>query len=293
MNLSQLLQEVYGDLGMSEAFRATGGSTTTIVDSNLSSLPNQPDDDFAINYTAFVIRDAGGASAAPEGEFARVSAYASGTWTYTVDTLTAAVGSGDDIMLCTDDIPLRDMIRAANRGLMEIGVVPNVPDTSLTTAADQTEYTLPASIQKGIIKSVWYQGLTNDADNNQWILINPVKTEQGTYGSTGTLILPQLPADRTLKIVYDGVHSKLTAYNSEIASSIPESLAIASAVKQALKWYVGNNEGGEDWWLKRYNEAALDFENEKRRLRSGMKQILGMPHWSSPVQEDTFTVPSA
>ena len=64
---------------------------------------------------------AGGARAAPEGEFGRVSAYVDETGTLTVDTLTAAVGAGDLYGLVSEYFPLQQMIVLANLALSEPG----------------------------------------------------------------------------------------------------------------------------------------------------------------------------
>jgi hypothetical protein len=159
------------------------------------------------------------------------------------------------------------MILAANRAFKEFGVVPAVPDTSLTTASNQTEYALPVAVKRGIIQYVAYQGQADDANDNQWIEVN-WKVEPGTYGSTGLLYLPQLEAGRTIKIVYDGVHPELTAYNSEIAETIPDAFAKLAVVKSVLRWYVGNNEGGDPFWLSRYNEAIVDYQAAEMKWRS-------------------------
>ena len=278
MNLSQLLQEVYSQIGMSSSFVATNGSTTTAVNGSVTGLDDPPEDDYAKDYTVFVSRDAGGAGAAPEGEYGRVSAYVSSDGTYTIATVSAAIAASDLILVCTNEIPLQQMIFAANSALKDIGLVAAVPDTSLTSAANQTEYTLPAAIQKGIIKNVYYQGQADDSNDNQWLSI-PWKTDVGTYGSTGTLFIPQITASRTIKIVYDGLHARLTAYNSEISPSIPDQLMIAATTFHALRWYVNYNEGTEDFWLQRINEAAQDKARLMSSVRRVQRAMKGMPQW--------------
>ena len=54
----------------------------------------------AVNpYIVFVLRDAGGASAAPQGEFMATTAYVTGTGVFTTGAFTAAIGVGDEILL--------------------------------------------------------------------------------------------------------------------------------------------------------------------------------------------------
>src|SRR5574343_1794055 len=77
--------------------KATSGSTTTIVCSNLYTLADTSLDNALNGGTAFVVTDAGGAGAAPENESARITGYtaAAGTVTLATGDLSAAVAAGD------------------------------------------------------------------------------------------------------------------------------------------------------------------------------------------------------
>jgi hypothetical protein len=50
-------------------------------------------------YRAFVLRDAGGASAAPQGEQQSITAYTTATGAFTTDAFTAAVAVGDEVLI--------------------------------------------------------------------------------------------------------------------------------------------------------------------------------------------------
>ena len=50
-------------------------------------------------WYALVFRDAGGLSAAPQGEFKKVTAYVTATGAFTTEAFTAAVAAGDDIII--------------------------------------------------------------------------------------------------------------------------------------------------------------------------------------------------
>lgn len=50
-------------------------------------------------YQAFVLRDAGGASAAPQGELQPITAYTTGTGNFTTGAFTAPVAVGDEILI--------------------------------------------------------------------------------------------------------------------------------------------------------------------------------------------------
>src|SRR3990167_6302277 len=93
MDLWRGLSQGLSHIGLLQYGRATGGSVTTVIDTN---RPEEDEPEDFEDGTIIILRDSAGAGAAPEGEFSRVTAYAPGTTTFTTaDTLTAAVASGD------------------------------------------------------------------------------------------------------------------------------------------------------------------------------------------------------
>ncbi|MDD5702762.1 MAG: hypothetical protein PHU23_12020 [Dehalococcoidales bacterium] len=56
-------------------------------------------DSFFVNYNAYVVRDAGGAGAAPQGEQQTVSAYVSASGLFTTPAFTVALAVGDEILM--------------------------------------------------------------------------------------------------------------------------------------------------------------------------------------------------
>jgi hypothetical protein len=262
LTLSKVMTRAWRELGHALDITATGGSTTTIIDTN--SIYTS--DDALVGGTAIVVRDAGGANAAPEGEFARISDYVASTPTFTVgSTLTAAVGSGDSIALVRPTIRLPQMIQAVNDGLANLGTI-SLVDTSLTTAANQTEYALPVGLKIKRLLDVQVQGITTNANDNRYTsIIGQTSYIPSAPASTGLLILPQLPADRTIKLIYEGVHPTLNAFNSVISETIQEELAVAATIDKALTWLVskrGDSALGT-FLLQRWNDAKTTLQAQK------------------------------
>lgn len=257
---------VWSDLGKIDAFDefiATGGSTSTVINGKIADRLDRPEDNYSIDYTAIVIRDAAGA--APEGEMQRISSFNSSTYAHTVDTnFTVAVASGDAIAIANADIPLREMYRAINNALVKMGEIPLV-DTSLTTAANQTEYTLPVAMKREDLLRVEYQGFTGDTNDNRWEHIQNFDVIPSAPGVAGTLIIPQMVEGRTLKLTYMGTHPVITTFSSEISEYLHPSVVIAAVKKSVLGWYNASIGGGDSYWLQKENEAAQDFEQELRR----------------------------
>lgn len=258
--LSTLLQQVYRDTGQSEEFAATGGSTTSVVNSFWGDLDAQPEDTKFKGSYVFVVRDAGGASAAPEGEYQRITAY-DGTSTLTTAAFTVAVAAGDWCMFAsTRTFPLFDTISAINRGLQDLGYL-RVEDTSLTSVASQTEYTIPASLRGRPLWGVWLEG-NDDANDNQWIPVNGYKLLDST-----TLYIPQLAEGYTIKLGGWGLHSALTAYNSALSVYVPKPLAVASAKVAMLEGFIAKNgDNVEKSWRAMYDEALRQRETFKKEL---------------------------
>src|SRR5512143_3373576 len=130
--LTHLLQRMYPQLKGARVGKATGGSVSTIVDTNLIEyLGDSNENDALINWTAIIVKDAAGAGAAPEGEFNRISAYDDGGTITVPDAWSggSAVAAGDTYMFISPDFPLYDMIEVVNEALTALGNVPYT-DTS-------------------------------------------------------------------------------------------------------------------------------------------------------------------
>ena len=257
---SNLVQNIYDELGQVDPtfglFNATGGSATTFINTNFANYENPPETDAFKNYLAIVVRDAGGASASPEGKWALVSAYADSTQTGTVATVTDAIASGDTIMLAKQDkFPLQQVLFAINRGLEFIGDVPENVNTSLTTVANQTEYSIPVAVKRGL-KQVWIQGRTNDSNDNQWYPIYGFRRDPATGGTADTIYLPQLPQDRTIRLVYDGIHPTVSAYSDYINDYIHPKIAVSACIIKLLEWYNRQdaNQDAQSYFLWLENE---------------------------------------
>lgn len=253
--LSNLLLDGYIDLGLAnEPFLATGGSTTTIENSLYADDEDPPVEDFAIRWTAFVEHDAGNLGAAPQGEYQRISAYDESNYRFTTATFTSAIGAGDRIVIVPDAIPLQQMIVMANEVMGDYGRLQLV-DTSLTIAANQTEYTLPTGITKENLYDVKIQGLTTDSNDNRWTSI-PFSVQPAAAGTAHTLVIDQYATDYDLMLYYRDYHAKLTVYSSVISPTL-QYAQIRSAFRYKITdWYNQKNEGGDEFWLSAERKSA-------------------------------------
>lgn len=233
------------------------GSSTIWTDSSLSLTASA-----LIGGTAFVLYDAGGAGAAPEGEVKRISANSSTTITTTA--LTAALAAGDQFGYVSKEYRNEMLLPLMNIALGHIGRI-GIQDTSITTAANQTEYTLPTAIKEGDIAGIYFQLETNDANDNRWWPLRTWQILPSTAGSTATLVLDQFQAGNKILIEYYGLHPTITAFSDSVHESIHPELARA-----ALNYTLASRRsegaiGSQAGFNQLYNKAAQEFEDAKRQ----------------------------
>lgn len=261
LTLSKVMARAWEELGHLTELQATGGSTTTVI----STYSPFTADDSLLNGTAIVRYDSAGAGAAPEGEMSVISDYVASTTTWTIGALTTAVASGDIVGLCKPTIRMRQMWRAVNSALANLGTI-SLVDTSLTTVSGQTEYAIPVDLKIKKLSDVLIS--TNDTSGNRYYesVKGYINEFPAAPASTGLLDFKvELNSGETLKLVYEGIHPALTAYNSTISETIQEELIVTATVEKALTWLVSKR--GESaigsFLLQRLNDARVTLQNQK------------------------------
>jgi len=251
--LSNLLQGMFKELGQLTVSKATGGSTTTVVD---TTILNRYADDAMKEGAMFVVRDAGGANAAPEGQFQRISAYVDSTTTFTVDTaLTVAVASGDTYGWASPRYPLQTMIEMANDALRGLGDVSLIDTTTLDTAAAQTEYTASVAWKRARPYRVDIQTILNDSNDNRWIETKAWEWIPAAAGSTGLLVFNFQPiASRDIRVWYKGPHGLLNAYSDVVNEAIDPELAVIAGALKAAEWQNSRTQGSDQFLLQKINK---------------------------------------
>lgn len=241
MQLGKLLEEVYIACGLQVLRRkATGGTTTTVVD---SAYTNKRGDNYYAQganggHILFLSETTDGL--APQGQFGEISAFVnSGGPTFTVPTMTAVAGSGDIYAVMKPVIQLYEMIARINEGLRRLGEQDR-SNTTLTGLADTLAYTLPAGINATNIKKI---EIGSDDPDYPWrdapgFSIQPIAagtgdqlifTKQPPYDST-------TPANCTIKITYHGPHPALSIYSDYVEKSIADELAISVCAESAWEY---------------------------------------------------------
>jgi hypothetical protein len=228
--LATLTYRVARELGIVKEGTATGGSTSTLLDSSGRTEA----DDYWNNGTAWLLYDAGGAAAAPQGEFASITDFAS-TGGVISTVWTVAPAAGDRYAIAKKRYRKADLIQAVNRALQDLGTIPVVDSTTITTADNQTEYTLPVAANTDL-RQVWLQTNDDDSNDNRWHLIHGWKIQHAVAGTGHTIILPtQYSSGYAIKLVYMAPHPDLNAYSDKLYETIHENMIIYSAASKALE----------------------------------------------------------
>jgi len=176
---ADLVEEVARRFGHYKSGTATGGSTTTVIDTGILYAP----DDYWVGHYVYILEDAGGAGAAPEGEERPVTDYDQSTATLTVDpAFSAAVGAGDTYeVLAVRRGDVTAAINGAIRAAGETWLKHVVDTTTLTIADDDYDYDLPAAVVRLLMVSV--RGDTDEA----WVEVPGRLWSVG--GTPGALVL--------------------------------------------------------------------------------------------------------
>ena len=220
--LGDILRQLYDDLGELRYGIATGGSATTLVDSGLGGS----DDDWNQGTVFVVEADA----AAPEGDYAEVTDYAtsSGTLTFSssgINGLASAPASGDEYALAGEDFPLDKMRGVVNRALSKLFTV--TVDESLSTSANQKEYTFPA-VSVDTMRRV-YLSQRATANNEGWV-------QMSNWYQEGNILIfrRQPPTGKTIKLIHLSAQTRLAAFGDTLSSRIPLNRAVAEAYYLAM-----------------------------------------------------------
>lgn len=266
---TQIFEVLYDTLWeaglLNQVGQATGGSTTTVVDTILSL-----DTDVKANGSILIFETTDGL--APQGEIKRVASNTANT--YTTAAYSAAVGAGDLYAYIAKDFNVYELLPMINIALRNKVPPIGLKDTSITTAASQREYALPTAVKEGSIRAVYEQTNTGDSNDNQWAARYDWEVHPAAANSTGLLVFQKQPTSgRTIRIDYIGRHPKITAFTDYLHESVRPEL-----FKAALKFTLDSSRNEEaiasqDGYRDLYN-AARDEWNEA---------LLRYPVWQPPV----------
>ena len=257
--LSNLLQDIYTELGQLQAGAASGGSASTLEDAGLAGLHA----DNKWKGGALFVAQAGGA--APQGEFAAISAYdgASGEFSLAA-SLSAAIETGDHYGVATAYYPLETMIALANAGLRALGDIPLVKDQTLMTDGGSS-YVATLEWTRRRPLRIDYLAIPGLAASDPWRTIYDWDYVPAAPGSPGLILFADaLPAGRALRVWYLAAHPRLGGHNDALAGALAPELAVAAGLERALRWQHARQGGGDTYLAERWAQAQSDLASARR-----------------------------
>ncbi len=279
--LFDLLRKTYLSLGHLQVSTATSGTKNIITDTKLGDTYGDGD---ITGSAIFIIRDAGGDSAAPEGEVSYVIDYISSTNTMSVSpAFTAAVSVGDKYGIAKPIIDLETMIEIANDALQGLGTI-QLFDTSITTLDDVTEYQLPKHI-KYKVAAVMIQ-TSSDTDNYEYVDINNWYVLNTSPGTVGELVFNRpLSSGYKLKIIYEAEHPRLNSMSDSVSETIHSEYATKLVVDKALEYQVRRTNGTDQFLLQTQNKSMMDLQDARSRFHTQKRK---RPKYITPMDDRRY-----
>ena len=242
--LFNLTYELAVELGVVYEGEATSGTGSTLVDTNDLTQA----DDYWVGGTVWILDDAAGAGALPEGECSKISAFDNGTSTATFDAINIVSG-GDRYGIADKRYTLYTLIQSVNRALRDIRIE-TTDTTTIDTAASQTEYTLP-DVASMDLREVWVETSTANSDDNRWVEIRNWIIQKTATSTEDELILPmQLTISRDIKLVYMAPHGKLYDFADELDDSVHLERVIFRAAWYAMNRNIQQTHSTDEWLLR-------------------------------------------
>ena len=251
--LFEITHRVVSELG--EVFQgvATGGTTTTLIDTD--GLTDFPDDAFNTNGkgTLWLLHDAGGVGAAPEGEWGRVSDFVQSTSTATMEALTVAPAASDIYAIASPRYRLQNVIAKVNIALTKMGKI-KLEDISLSVSGSLTEYTLPLARMN--VTEVEIAG-QETVDDYEWRTILDWDIQKTAKGTADELIFKVAQTDgATIRLTYYQEHPRIYAATDTLDDQISIEAVVAHTKLELLKERIYSDKGQE---LDRNLSQQLEF----------------------------------
>ena len=268
--LFDAIRELGRITGGSRTGLATGGTTTTVLDTRRGEADN-----VFKGGTALILSTTD--DAAPKKEARTISVWAKTGGVATVDTaFTATLTVGDRYMFVLPKYPLDWMVDKINSVLTKERIVA-IDDTTLDIVAEQTEYALPAGYDRSNLRQVWIE-TNDDANKPEWMRCMNWHVEYN--GTTHLLILDtriETSIDNRLngndiKLIATPYHGNIYAMTDEIDDLIHLDRLAWPALEEILVDELARNTG-DKYIQQRLNWAINRGENVIS------KHPIALPEW--------------
>lgn len=258
------------ELGIVRQGVATDGSTNTIVDTNLLATL---DDDYYTQGTAWITKSTDGL--APQGEQSIISGFVGSTGTVTLQDTLTAIAAGDRFAVGAPRYKLFELIQQVNNSLYMDGYIA-VTDESITTVAQQREYTLPQDASLDL-RQVLIETNPSDGDRTIPKALYNWDVKRSATGSADVLVLNNdYDAGHLLWIVYATQHAELVDPTDEMNESIHPDRIVFDAAANAMRAY-------RDRTRLKHLEASIENLERKAELAQQRHPLPALPGRQSKI----------
>jgi len=254
-------------LGVLRVSTATGGST-----SNLTDTKRTEKDDTYNGGTVWLITDAGGESAAPEGEWPVITDFENTGGVITA-TFTVAPVNTDTYGIAAGRYPLDVLKSAINNEIIKYKQ-PRYDRTSLDIASGQSEYTLPAGITGDNLVNV-YEETSATATDSKPELLNFWVQEAAT-GTQHTVVIDteKTTAGNDLTLEYMVPLTPLYLATDTIDPIVPIARILPSAAAHCEVVRMRTYDSGDELdiaMLQFYRDEAREMKRENPVRRPAIR----------------------
>ena len=234
---------------------ATGGTTTTVVDSDIANMLSED----TFNFGMILVTDTTD-DLAPKGEMRFISDFADDDGTITVPVaFSAAPGTGDRYAVADSRWTIEQIIGGINRGLVAIGDMPQL-DVSLTTSGRLTRYTLPSGVNKRNLAMVYIQELSTTDDEL------PLPSGAYSVRADDELVFAYAPASgKVIELHYDGPHVAVEALADALDTQIALDRIVAETTYQLMRSRIRSTDGGDRELIQIWNDIKEELNIARRR----------------------------
>jgi hypothetical protein len=261
------------ELGTARSGTATGGSTTTAIDTSGLKLV---DEDYYNEGTFFALKDASVDVADIGKTFAEITAFSADSKTLTFKSALAdAVASGDSYAVANRRFPLFLLRQFVNNNLYLEGNIPT-EDLTLTSVQDQLEYDLPSEIIAQDMRQVWV-AQTATEDKKDYRLVYNWSIKWNATGTASIINLENgLPGGYEIRLVYAQPHTELRVATDALHSSVHADRVIYPVCVDALRWYRNKTR-------LTHLDAQIDFLERKAQVAKDRHPLPPLPTRQSKV----------
>ena len=246
------------------SYGITTASTNTLSIEDQTVSTATADDQFN-GGVFYLLSDAN--TTANAGQFRRITDYDASSgqviWTTAFGT---SIAAGSVYGIATPEFNFTLMNRLSNAALQTLGPLV-YSDRSVQTSANQKVYALSTlSGRSSPFRVDINQRTGSTADNPNWTELHGWYIEPSTVGAGQNIVFPRfLPANRDIRVFYEGDHQNLTASTGQVDDRLHPELVTLALVEKMYEFRNSRARGAQEFDVQRWNDAKRQLAEARVR----------------------------